>query len=187
MNAKMIIVSAPSGAGKSTFCAKALAEFPQLVDTITYTTRGMRQGESEGNPYHFVTEDDFIKLREQGFFIEWAIVHGKLYGTPRHQLEDAWRVSKWIIMDVDIQGAATFKRLYPEASSIFIVPPSIDELRRRILLRDKGKTPDLEIRLKNAEREIQESFKFDYRIVNDRFEESYQEFKKIIALVLKSR
>lgn len=187
MNAKMIIVSAPSGAGKSTFCAKALAEFPQLVDTITYTTRGMRQGESEGNPYHFVTEDDFINLREQGFFIEWAVVHGKLYGTPRHQLEDAWKANKWIIMDVDIQGAATFKRLYPEASSIFIVPPSIDELRRRIQLRDKGNTPDLEIRLKNAEREIQESFKFDYRIVNDRFEESYQEFKKIIALVLKSR
>jgi guanylate kinase len=184
---RMFIVSAPSGAGKSSLCARALAEFPELVDTVTYTTRAMRDGESEGHPYHFVNENRFVELREQGFFVEWAIVHGKLYGTPKYQLEDAWKQGKWIIMDVDVQGAATFKKLYPDAVSIFIVPPSLDELRRRIVSRDKGKTPDLEIRLKNAEHELKEASKFDYKIVNDVFELSYNEFKKLIAHFVKSR
>ncbi len=177
---KLIIVSAPSGAGKSTLCDRALKEFPQLVDTITYTTRPMRQNESEGHPYHFVSESKFIELREKDFFVEWAIVHGKLYGTPRHQLEDAWKAEKWIIMDVDVQGAATFKRLYPEGVSIFILPPSIDELRRRIQSRDKGRTPDLEVRLRNADIELKEASRFDYQIVNDQFDDSYSEFKKIL-------
>lgn len=177
---QLIIVSAPSGAGKSTLCSKALTEFPQLVDTITYTTRAMREGESEGCPYHFVSEAQFVNLREEGFFIEWAVVHGKYYGTPKHQLEDAWKIGKWIIMDVDVQGAETFKRLYPEAVTVFILPPSVDELRKRIIARDKGKTPDLELRLKNAEREIQQSSKFDFQVINDVFNESYKKFREII-------
>lgn len=178
---RLIIVSAPSGAGKSTLCDRALKEFSEiLVDTITYTTRPMRQNESEGNPYHFVTEPKFIELREQGFFVEWAFVHEKLYGTPKHQLEDAWKQNKWIIMDVDVQGAATFKKLYPDGVSIFILPPSIDELRKRIIGRDKGKTPDLEVRLSNADKEMKESVKFDYQIVNDKFDDSYSEFKRIL-------
>lgn len=181
LNPRLIIVSAPSGAGKSTLCDRALKEFPDiLVDTITYTTRQMRQNESEGNPYHFVTEKKFIELREQDFFVEWAFVHGKLYGTPRHQLEDAWKQNKWIIMDVDVQGAATFKKLYPDGVSIFILPPSVDELRKRIIARDKGSTPDLEVRLTNADLEMKESLNFDYQIVNDKFDDSYSEFKRIL-------
>lgn len=186
MKAKMFIVAAPSGGGKSSLCNRLLGEVPQLVDTITYTTRPMREGESEGMPYHFVSNQRFLELRDQAFFVEWAEVHGKLYGTPMHQLTDAWKANRWIIMDVDIQGAATFKRLYPDAVSIFILPPSLDELRRRILTRDKGKTPDIDLRLKNAERELGEAHKFDHQIVNADFDKAYEELKKIIADAMKS-
>lgn len=186
MKPRMFIVAAPSGGGKSSLCNRLLSEIPQLVDTITYTTRAMRDGESEGHPYHFVTTQRFLELRDQGFFVEWAEVHGKLYGTPMHQLTDAWKAERWIIMDVDVQGAATFKRLYPEAVSIFILPPSVDELRRRILARDKGKTADIDLRLKNAERELGEAHKFDHQIVNADFDKAYAELKKIVAASMKS-
>lgn len=187
MKPRLIIVSAPSGAGKSTLCSRAIECMPELVDTITFTTRAMREGESEGNPYHFVSEEEFKKLRdEQNFFVEWAVVHGKLYGTPRNQLEDTWRQGKWSIMDVDIQGAATLKAQYPEAKTIFILPPSIDELRRRITARDKGKTPDLDLRLKNAEHELKSADKFEFQVVNDQIDQAFERFKKIIAAIIRN-
>ncbi|HVK61367.1 MAG TPA: guanylate kinase, partial [Bdellovibrionales bacterium] len=170
---RMIIIAAPSGAGKSSFVDKITKELPRLCDTITYTTRPMRAGESEGNPYHFVSYDRFQELREQNFFVEWAIVHQNFYGTPIHQLEDAWKDDRVIIMDVDVQGAETFRKKFPDAVSIFILPPSIDELRRRVTKRD-GKVPaDLEVRMKNAEREIEQAGHFDFKLINDEFDRSY--------------
>lgn len=180
----MIIIAAPSGAGKSSFVDKITKEIPRLCDTVTYTTRPMRAGESEGNPYHFVSYDKFQQLREQEFFVEWAIVHDNFYGTPMYQLEDAWKENRVVIMDVDVQGAKTFRRKFPDAVSIFILPPSIDELRRRVTKRD-GKIPaDLEVRMKNAEQELQHASQFDYQLINDDFDRSYQAFKKIIEDLL---
>ena len=187
MKVRMIIIAAPSGAGKSSFVDKITKEIPRLRDTVTYTTRSMRAGESEGNPYHFVSKEKFLELRSQDFFVEWAVVHENLYGTPYHQLEEAWAKDEVIIMDVDVQGAATFKRKFPDAASIFIVPPSIDELRRRVTKRD-GKVPaDLEIRMKNAEVEMTRAGEFDFKVVNDDFNESYRQFKKIIEDLLARR
>jgi guanylate kinase len=182
---KMIILAAPSGAGKSSFVEKICHEDERLIDTVTYTTRAMRKGESEGYPYHFVTREEFeIKIKDQ-FFIEWAVVHENLYGTPVYQIQEAWKDNKCVIMDVDVQGAKTFKEKFPSAKSVFILPPSIDELRRRIVIRD-GKVPsDLEVRMKNAEAEMKLSSTFDVQIVNDIFEESYSEFKKIVDDLLK--
>ncbi|WP_413287891.1 guanylate kinase [Bdellovibrio sp. HCB337] len=180
MKTRMIIVAAPSGAGKSSFVERACREEKRLEDTVTYTTRSMRKGESQGHPYHFVTREEFeVKIKEN-FFVEWAQVHTNLYGTPYYQLENAWLQGKCIIMDVDVQGAATFKAKYPDAVSIFILPPSIDELRRRIEKRDGGLPADIEVRMANALKETQQASKFDYQIVNDNFEHSYAEFKKII-------
>lgn len=187
MKVRMIIIAAPSGAGKSSFVERITREIPRLRDTVTYTTRPMRPTESEGNPYHFVTPERFKELRDQGFFVEWAVVHNNLYGTPMHQLEDAWARDEVIIMDIDVQGAATFKRKFPDAVSIFILPPSIDELRRRVIARDGASAYDLETRMKNAELEISRAGEFDYRIVNDDFDKSYQEFKKIIEDLLARR
>lgn len=176
----MIIVVGPSGVGKSSFVDKITQEMPILVDTVTYTTRQMRAGEREGFPYHFVTDEKFIQLIEEGFFVEHALVHGKRYGTPLHQIEDAIKAGKVVIMDVDVQGAKTFKSKYPDAFAIFIHPPSIDELRRRVVKRD-GKVPqDLEIRMQNAEKEMALAKTFDAELTNDDFDRSYSQFKKII-------
>ncbi len=187
MGARMIIVAAPSGAGKSSFVERLTSEMSVLADTVTYTTRSMRDGESEGHPYHFVSREKFLELARDGFFVEWAEVHKNLYGTPLHQIEDAWKVGRVVIMDVDIQGAATFKSKYTQdAASIFILPPSIEELRRRVMKRDGGKTKDIELRMENAAREIAAAPHFDHRVVNDDFETSYNEFKKLVQKLIES-
>lgn len=186
--ARMIIVAAPSGAGKSSFVERIARELPVLVDTVTFTTRTMRAGESEGQPYHFVTRDRFLELVNQGFFVEWAEVHANLYGTPLYQIEDAWQASRVVIMDVDVQGAATFKAKYPvDAATIFILPPSIDELRRRVLKRDGGQTKDIELRMQNAAREVAFASRFDFQVVNDQFESSYNVFKLLVQKLIESK
>ncbi|WP_413587281.1 guanylate kinase [Bdellovibrio sp. HCB274] len=184
MKTRMIIVAAPSGAGKSSFVARAIEEIPQLVDIITFTTRNIRKGEKNGLQYHFISHDDFKAKIEKGFFVEWAKVHTNFYGTSYESLESTWAAGKCAIMDIDIQGVLTFKSKYPDAKTIFILPPSIDELRRRIEKRDGGMPADIEVRMANAEKEIAEASKFDFQIVNDNFEQSYAEFKKIIEKLL---
>lgn len=183
---KMVIVIAPSGGGKSTFLEKILAERKELESTVTYTTRPMRKGESEGHPYHFVSMEKFKELREQGFFVEWAEVHGKLYGTPGHQIDDIWKKGKHVIMDVDVQGAFSLCKKYPKAFTLFILPPSIDELRRRVIAREGKEPADLELRMSNAEKEIALAERFDARLVNDQFDASYARFKKMIEDYLNS-
>ncbi|WP_413944508.1 guanylate kinase [Bdellovibrio sp. HCB-162] len=184
MKTRLIIVAAPSGAGKSSFVEKLSKENPRLVDIVTYTTRAMRKGESEGQPYHFISSEDFQKKIKEGFFVEWAKVHTNFYGTSFESIENAWKQDKCAIMDIDIQGVATFKAKFPDAKTVFILPPSIDELRRRIEKRDGGVPADIEVRMANAEKEIREASKFDYQIVNDVFEQSYSQFKKIVEELL---
>lgn len=183
----LIIIVAPSGAGKSSFLEKILNEEKRLVDTITYTTRPPRSTESEGNPYHFVSEKEFLKLDSQNFFVETAKVHGNLYGTPIQQIEETWASGKGAIMDVDVQGARRIRERFPQAATIFIKTPSLDELRRRIVTRNGGKPPaDLDVRLATAQRELTTSHEFDFQLMNDDFEPSYQRFKKIIEEILDS-
>ncbi len=185
MKTKIIIVAAPSGAGKSSFVERVCKEHERLEDTVTYTTRSMRAGESQGKPYFFVTKDEFEALIQRNFFVEYAQVHAHHYGTPFEQLEKAWDKSKCVIMDVDVQGAATFKAKYPEAKTFFILPPSIDELRRRIIKRDGKVPPDLDLRMENAVKEMRHVGEFDYQIVNDEFDLSYARFKKIVEELLR--
>ena len=184
MKTRMIIVAAPSGAGKSSFVEKLTRENPRLKDIITFTTRSMRKGESPGNPYNYIDADDFQQKVQTGFFVEWAKVHTNYYGTSFESLESAWAEGRTAIMDIDIQGVATFKSKYPDAKTIFILPPSIEELRRRIERRDGGIPADIEVRMANAEKEIQEASKFDFQIVNDHFDQSFAEFKKIVEELL---
>jgi guanylate kinase len=183
----LIIVAGPSGVGKSTMVERVCKEVPHLFDTVTYTTRSMRKGESEGQPYYFVSEDEFKEKVAQGFFVEWAVVHNKYYGTPKQQIEDAILSGKKVIMDVDVQGAATFKEKYPHSFLIFINPPSIDELRHRIRKRGKMSDSELAIRLENARKEMALSESFDIQIINADFELSYSQFKKIIEEIVKNR
>lgn len=187
MKTRMIVVAAPSGAGKSSFVERICREEPRLVDVITYTTRSPRPGESEGNPYHFLDRTEFEKRISEDFFVEWAHVHTNLYGTPWDQLHTAWSRGLCVIMDIDVQGTATFKEKFPDARSIFILPPSIDELRRRVSGRPGGAPPDIEVRMKNAAIEMAQADRFDFRVVNDEFEPSYAQFKKIIEELLSAK
>jgi len=181
----MILIAAPSGAGKNSFMDRALHDFPQLVDIITYTTRQMRHGEKQGDPYHFVTRFEFENLIQDGFFVEWSRVHDSLYGTSRRSLQTVWAQGKVAIMDIDIQGVEKFTKLYSDAISIFILPPSIEELKKRILARDKKAPDNLELRLENAAIEMEQAHKYDYQVVNDDFEKSYHQFKKILEELLR--
>lgn len=178
---KLFLVSAPSGAGKTSLCERALKEFDVLEDIITYTTRNMREGEQEGSPYHFVTEEAFQELKKNGFFIETAKIHNNHYGTPAHIFQEAWARGKFLIMDVDIQGAATFRKLFPNAIYIFVKPPGIDELRKRLEKRDGPNSKDLEVRLANAIKELEQAHLYEYQIVNDDFDQAYKAFREVIS------
>lgn len=182
---KLIIIVGPSGAGKSSFVEKVVTEIPHLVDVITCTTRDMRDGESQGKPYYFLTKEDFEQKIADGYFVEHARVHDNFYGTPKKQLEKNWAAGNSLIMDVDIQGAETFIKKYPkQTKTVFVLPPSIDVLRQRIVLRDGREAKDLELRLENGKKEIAQAHKFDYQLVNDDFSKAYTEFKKIIENIL---
>lgn len=182
----VIIVIGPSGSGKSTLLERAVCELDYLEDIITFTTRAMREGETEGNPYHFISREDFESRIEEGFFVEWAKVHDRFYGSSNEQFIAAWQRGKAIIMDVDVQGADTIKQKYPQAFTLFIKPPSLNELRDRVAKRDGADSRDLDLRMANAEKEMQRADTFDATLINDSYESSYVEFKKKIDEYLKS-
>mgnify|MGYP001217017282 CR=1 FL=1 len=178
--AKLIILVAPSGAGKSTFLQQAVADDDNLVHSVSYTTRKPRANESQGNPYNFISEEDFKKKIQEDFFIEWAKVHEHYYGTSKKDLEDIWAQGQRVIMDLDVKGATRMKGYYPEALTVFLLPPSIDELRNRLQKRDQSEETNLDLRLANAVDEMLSAPKFDHQIVNDDFDRAYSQFKKII-------
>lgn len=186
-NIGMIIVVGPSGVGKSTLVDKVTAEMPILFDTVTYTTRSMRKGEKEGIPYHFVSEEVFNSLIEKNFFVEWALVHKKMYGTSREEIDQAIRSGRIVIMDVDVQGAKTFREKYPNSFTVFVLPPSIDELRHRIKKRDKMDENELAVRMENARLEMAQAADFDMQLVNADFATSYLQFKKVVEEIVKNR
>lgn len=181
MKKVILILVGPSGAGKSSFLDRALEDYSQLRDVITCTTRAMRAGETDGNPYFFINRDRFQELIKQDHFVEWAEVHGNLYGVPENQIHEAWEQGKAVIMDIDIQGARTLKAKFPQSLSIFVNPPSIEELRQRVTKRAGGTPPkDLELRMQNAEKEMACAGEFTHQVVNEDFEACYKEIKKII-------
>lgn len=182
---KTLLIIGPTAVGKSTLLERALKDFSQLRDIITYTTRAPRQGESEGNPYHFVSEEKFRALLKENFFLEHAIVHGLLYGTPRNQVDEAHRRGDIAIMDIDVQGAKKMLQFYPEAVTVFVMPPSEDALRQRFMKRGFTNPDDLAKRLESAKREMAEAKDFKYTVVNDKFDHAYGELTKIIENLLK--
>jgi guanylate kinase len=183
----VVILVGPSGVGKSTLVELLLKKFPIMVDIITYTTRPMRPTETEGNPYHFVPNDRFEVLKSKAFFVETAVVHKNQYGTPVDQIESAWKNQKVVLMDVDVQGARTFKAKFPQSLTIFIHPPSIDVLRNRLLARKGQKHDDIEVRLANAQKEINQASEFDYQLTNENLENCLEEVKKLIEVYLTNR
>ncbi len=181
MKSRLIILVAPSGAGKSTFLERAVEQDANLVHSVSYTTRAPRASERQGKPYHFITNEDFETKIKEDFFIEWAKVHENYYGTSKKDLEDIWAKGMQVVMDLDVKGAWRMKKYYSDALTVFILPPSIEELRRRLQKRDQTEKTNLELRLANAVDEMLAAPKFDYQIVNDDFERAFKQFQKVIA------
>lgn len=185
--ARMLIIIGPTAVGKSSILERALQDYPKLCDIITYTTRPMRNGESEGHPYHFVSEDTFKQLINKNHFIETAIVHGKMYGTPRDQVDHAWDSGKVCVMDIDVQGAKKLIEEYPAAVTVFLLPPSMDALRQRFVKRGVTSEADLAKRLESAQMEMAQAHDFQHVIVNDNFDSAYSAIRKIIENLLKNQ
>ena len=182
----LLIVSSPSGAGKTTLCHKLLAEFDDLKFSISHTTRKPRPEEVNGQDYHFVDEKQFNKMVENKMFVEWARVHGNRYGTACTEVSAAATSSKDLIFDVDFQGARQIKEQYPGAVGVFVLPPSIEELQRRLKARGTESVESLERRFKAALEEIAQHDILDYLLVNDDLEIAY-DFLKAILMAERSK
>jgi len=176
----LLIISAPSGAGKTTLCKEVVDIFPELRHSISFTTRQARPGEVHGRDYFFVSQDEFRRMVDHGEFAEWAEVHGNFYGTAIRTLEE-YRHSKIdVILDIDCQGARQLKERFSGGVFVFILPPSFNELRRRLDTRNSDSEAVIQRRLDNAADEIRESRWYDYIIVNDSFDKALEELKSVI-------
>ncbi len=177
----IFVVSAPSGAGKTTLCSRIREEDRAIRQSVSYTTRQPRVKEKHGEDYFFVSEPAFRKKIDRGDFVEWAEVHGNLYGTDRRQLERIIRSGDDVLLDIDTQGARQIRKAYPACVFIFILPPSMGELRRRLEGRKSNSPEDMERRLRNAVREIGEYKIYDYVIVNDSLPGSLDQLRSVIV------
>src|ERR1700758_4085748 len=146
----LVVVSAPSGAGKTTLCHEVRGLIPDLYYSVSYTTRGPRLGEVDGTDFRFVSQDEFVAMRERGAFAEWAPVHGHLYGTPARALDDALGRGLDVLLDIDTHGAYQLRQRYPEAVSVFIMAPSLAELEARLRERKSDAAREIERRPRRA-------------------------------------
>lgn len=175
----IMVVSAPSGTGKTSICRSLLREFPTLKFSVSYTTREPRKGEVEGRDYHFVTRAVFQEKIRAGEFAEWAENYGHLYGTSRVVIEETRRQGGDILLDVEPRGARAIKESYPEGVFVFVLPPDLEELHKRLWKRGDGDEEMRRRRFLKAEDEIKEVFWYDYVVVNDRLEEAIARVKAI--------
>jgi guanylate kinase len=176
----VIVISAPSGSGKSTLVKRLMASVPGLVFSVSYTTRPLRLGERHGKDYFFVTPGRFKRMVAEGEFVEWADVHGHLYGTSRHQLRKARAAGKDVLLDIDVQGHQQVRRKLPDAVSIFLLPPSYQALQRRLRRRHSDVPKVIRRRLKNAHREIRRWREYDYLVVNDRLSSAVRKLRAVV-------
>ncbi len=177
----LLIVSSPSGAGKTTLTRHLLQQFPKLTFSVSHTTRPPRPGESDGRDYHFVDRDTFERMREQGRFAEWALVHGNLYGTSKGELDRARAAGmQGIVFDIDYQGARQLRAAFPQAIGVFILPPSLRDLHERLVRRGADSPEVIERRYRRARAEIEHYPFFDYVIVNDDLEHARAEICGIV-------
>jgi guanylate kinase len=176
----LFVVSAPSGAGKTTLCREMRLRLPDLAYSVSYTTRVPRPGEMDGTDFHFVTETKFRAMLAAADFAEWATVHTHLYGTPASPLESALRSGQDVLLDIDTQGAAQLRRRYPEAVLVFIVAPSLAELEQRLRERRSDGESDIARRLARARDEVALWREYDYLIVNRDVKEAMEQLASII-------
>jgi guanylate kinase len=180
MSGKLFVITAPSGAGKTSLIDAVMRNDPTLKISISYTTRHPRPGEKDGVDYHFVDKKTFLAMRERGEFLESAEVHGNHYGTGKQVILDAVKRGDDLILEIDWQGAQQVRRLYPGCIGIFILPPSVEELERRMRSRGQDADEVIRQRVQNAREELSHAGEFKYAIINKDFETARRELASII-------
>lgn len=176
----LFVISAPSGAGKTTLCKRLCETVEGLRFSVSFTTRKPRPGEIDGVHYFFIDEDEFRSMIEDGELLEWAEVHGNFYGTSKKHIEGMINEGIDVLLDIDVQGARQVKDDFPDSVLIFVLPPSIEELKKRLVGRMSDPEEAVAIRLKKAAEEIREYKNYDYVILNDVFEIALKELEAIV-------
>ena len=176
----LFVVAAPSGAGKTSLVRALLADAPLMQLSVSFTTRAPRPGEVDGRDYFFVDQPEFERRREAGEFLEWAEVHGNLYGTSRAWIDDRIAAGVDIVLEIDWQGAMQVQRLFPDAIGVFIVPPSIGVLRERLTQRGQDSTEVIEQRVAAAQAELRQAHRFQYVIINQDFASALADLRTIV-------
>ena len=176
----LFVISSPSGGGKGTLVRRILTHMPRLGYSVSWTTRAPRQGEVNGRDYHFVSPEDFAAARERGEFLEWAAVHGNFYATSLKAVERELAAGRDIVLELDVQGAASVRRIGMEAVSVFILPPSYEILRRRLTGRQSENSDALALRLRNSRGEVEHFREFDYVVLNDDVDRAATQLASIV-------
>jgi len=179
-NGLLYVVSGPSGTGKTVLCKELIKLTPHLNFSVSYTTRPPRKGEEIDKDYHFVSSETFKTMVDNGEFAEWAEIYGHLYGTARTTVEQALDKSLDLLFDIDCQGAQQLKKKYPHGISIFLLPPSISELEKRLRNRNTDAPEIIQKRIDKSRKEISQAKKYNYIIINDVFAETLQVLRSII-------
>jgi len=179
MSGQLFIVSGPSGAGKSSLCAALLEKSPNLNLSISCTTRDPRPGEVNGREYHFLSRQTFETQRDQGDFLEWANVHGNMYGTRQSDVESILAAGANVLLEIDWQGAAQVAEKIPAAVRIFILPPSLDELRHRLTSRAQDEADVVNLRVAAAVDEMSHAGEAHFQVINDDFDDALAQLLKI--------
>ncbi|MFN4350368.1 MAG: guanylate kinase [Hylemonella sp.] len=176
----LYVIAAPSGAGKSTLVKALLAQDGRLQLSVSHTTRSPRGQEQNGREYYFVSPAAFDAMVQADAFVEWAHVHSHRYGTSRQAIEDQIRAGADIVLEIDYQGAMQIKKLFPDAVTIFILPPSWEELRARLVKRGEDAAEVIALRLENATTEVAQAPNFDFVIINDLFERALADLQLVV-------
>lgn len=181
MGGKLVILSGPSGVGKDTVLAGWSKQDPRVVRVVAYTTRTTRPGEVDGVDYHFVDRETFLRLAAEGAFLEHKEVHGNLYATPKKDMEALLDAGKIAVLKIDVQGALSAMALRPDATTIFLLPPSIEELERRIRGRASDDEATIQRRLASAKTELGFADRYQHRVVNADLERTIAEVARLVA------
>lgn len=176
----LIVLSAPSGAGKTTLCQKLLEAMPDMQMSVSYTTRQPRAGEVDGVHYSFIEKERFQAMIADAAFVEWAEVHGNYYGTSRRRIEEICAAGKDVVLDIDVQGARQIRQVFPDSVHIFVLPPSREALRQRLEGRMSDAPEVIARRLQKSRDEIREYRRYNYVIINDLLDAALQELLSIV-------